>query len=388
MAEQKTNNNNNPSRRRRRWLAGGLIAGLLLILGLRMAAAELLKRQIVTALGPDSAVAAIHLDWRGVVIEDLVIRAPRGWPAPESLRAGRVTVVPALRSLVSGQYRVKRVEIERAYLSALRPARGGFRVLPNLLEQPRQKAQAGAPPPTVTIAAVVLKDAALEFYDASVRRPALKIRLEQLQVKVEDLVVPALDRRMALQLDGVVKGPRHDGRVTMSGWLVPATQESSIRTELADIDLKALEPYLLQASEAGVKRGRLSMRVQSDVHGRKLKAPGTLSLEDLELSSGGGFLGTFMGVPRSAVLAVLRDRNGRIDLSFALEGDLDNPRFSLNESLSRRLAYGMAESLGLSLAGVAKDVGTLGQKGVEAVGDAAKGIGRAVGGLFGGDDED
>lgn len=370
------------------WLGGGGLALLVALLGLRAYAAGLLKDEILAALGPESELRAIHLGWRGVVIEGLRIRAPRDWPAPDTLRAERVIVVPALRALLSGTYRVERIEIEQAYLSALRPRRGGFRVLPSLLEKPRQQAAAGAPMPEVQIGTIELKDAALEFYDASVRRPALKIRLERLQARVENLVVPALDRRMPLQLEGVVKGPQQDGRVTLRGWLTPASQESSITTELADIDLKALEPYLLQASEAGVKRGRLSMRLQSDVRGRQLKAPGTLSLSELELSSGGGLMGTFMGVPRSAVLAVLRDRDGRIDLQFALEGDLANPQFSLNESLSRRLAYGMAESLGLSLAGVAKDVGTLGQQGIEAVGDAAKGLGRAVGGLFGGDEEE
>lgn len=382
MVEQKS------KRRRWRWLGGSLLAVVIALLGLRAFAAQLLKDQILAALGPESELRAIHLDWRGAVIEGLVIHAPRDWPAQETLRAERVTVVPALRSLFSERYRVERVEIEQAYLSALRPRRGGFRVLPSLLEKPKAKAEAGAATPTVEIAAIELRDSVLEFYDASVRRPAHKLRLEQLAVRVEDLRVPALDRRMPLQLDGVVKGPQQDGQVRLRGWLVPATQESSIRTELVDIDLKALEPYLLQASEAGVKRGRLSMQLQSDVRGRRLKAPGTLSLVDLELSSGGGMLGTFMGVPRSAVLAALRDRDGRIDLQFSLDGDLDNPQFSLNESLSKRLAYGMAQGLGLSLAGVAKDVGTLGQKGIEAVGDAAKGLGRAVGGMFGGDDDD
>ena len=62
-------------------------------------------------------------------------------------------------------------------------------------------------------------------------------------------------------------------------------------------------------------------------------------------------------------------------------GDINNPQFSLNEALSTRLASSMAETLGVSLGGVAKGLGGLGQKGAEAAGEAAKG---AVEQLFGG----
>ncbi len=44
----------------------------------------------------------------------------------------------------------------------------------------------------------------------------------------------------------------------------------------------------------------------------------------------------------------------------------------------------MADSLGVSLRGVAEGAGGLGSKAGEAVGQAAKGIGESVRGLFGG----
>jgi len=369
-------------------LVAAALGLLALLFALQQLAASLLKSEVLRALGSESTVRATHLGWNGVVIEGLSIRAPKGWPAPETLRAERVTVVPELRSLFSDEVRIARIHVEQAYLSMLRPRRGGVRVLPNLVEKPRTDDESAAPPPRVLVAHIELDDAVLEFYDASVRRPALKLRVEQLQATLDDLVLPALDRRMQLAVDGVVKGPQRDGRLEISGWLLPASRDSSIRTSLQDIDLKALEPYLLQASEAGVRRGTLSMELQSEVKRNRLNAPGTMTLTQLELASGGGIAGSFMGMPRSAVIAALRDRDGRIELRFTLEGDLANPEFALNESLSRRLAYGAAEGLGLGLADLAKGVGSLGGKGLGAVGDAAKGLGKAVGGLFGGGDDE
>jgi hypothetical protein len=117
------------------------------------------------------------------------------------------------------------------------------------------------------------------------------------------------------------------------------------------------------------------------VRANRLKAPGTLTISDLELSQPKDAVATFMGLPRDAVVAYLKNKDNKIVLSFVLEGDIDDPRFTLNEALSTRVALSMAETLGLSLGGVAKGVGGLGQKGVEAAGEATKG---AVQQLFGG----
>jgi hypothetical protein len=94
-------------------------------------------------------------------------------------------------------------------------------------------------------------------------------------------------------------------------------------------------------------------------------------------------MGTFMGVPRGVVLAFLKDKGNRIAMDFIIEGDINNPKFSLNEALSVRMAASMAETLGVSIQGVAEGVGMLGRKGAEAMGGTAKGIGDAIGGLFG-----
>ena len=52
-------------------------------------------------------------------------------------------------------------------------------------------------------------------------------------------------------------------------------------------------------------------------------------------------------------------RDGRIRIRFALDGRLDDPAFSLNESLATRVASGLADSLGVSLAGVVHGVGNV-----------------------------
>ena len=140
--------------------------------------------------------------------------------------------------------------------------------------------------------------------------------------------------------------------------MTPATRNAEIALEIKGLDLVSLNPYLLRANEASVNRCTLDLALDARVWRQRLNAPGRLMLTDLKLDSPGGVLGTFAGVPRQAVLAAL-ERDGRIELAFTLEGQLDDPKFSLNELFAARFAVGHAERLGVSLGGVVQGVGSM-----------------------------
>lgn len=371
------------SRWRRRALWLGLALGLpaLLALGAWRYLLVTLEQQVLAALGPESSLQSIEIRWPGVVaVTGLRVTAPEGWPAPETLRAERVEVTPDLRTLSSPRVHIRKVEVHGAYLSVRRSTEGRLELLPSLVQRATQAQGDAAADSGVAFADIAFHDAQLDFYDASIRRPPLQLRLDAVQAQLLDLRVPERDTRSALSLRATVKGPAHDGQLALDGWLVFATRESDLRVTLRGVDLVALEPYLVKPNEASVRRGRLDLDLHSTVSGRQLRAPGTLVLSGLELASRSGVKNTFMGVPRKAVLTALAAGDDSISLDFTLEGDLDNPRFSLNETLSVRVAVGMAESLGVGLVDIVKDVGQFGSRAVEATGDA-------LGRLFGGGDE-
>jgi hypothetical protein len=235
----------------------------------------------------------------------------------------------------------------------------------------------------VRLGSISLEDGVVEIFDATVAKPPLKIRLEQIEASVHDVSVPDLRGRSRFELDGVVKGPTSDGHAHLDGWAEIATRDSSITTRLRSIDLVPLQRYLIQKGEAGIESGRFDLDVRSDVKDRHLHAPGTISLTGLRLASSGGVAGTFMGMPRRAVLAGLEEKGGTIRTEFTIEGDIDHPDFSLNNALSTRLAYSLAETLGISVVGLVEGVETLGHAGASAAGDAAKGLGGALQDLLG-----
>lgn len=347
--------------------AGGLYFG-----------AKALKGKVEQALGPEAEIGEIRLALGAVEVIRLRLKAPPGWPAPDALRAERIRIAPDLLALLSGKVGISSITVDKGYVSALRSADGKLRVVPSLLEKKEEKKDAGKGP-EVSIGAIELLDGVMEFFDATAKKPAHKIRLEQLQAKVTDLNLPDLQARSKLRLDGVLKGVRSDGKILIDGWMVFASKDSEFRNTLRGVDLMAMQPYLLKATDTGVRSGTLDLDMQSTVKANHLHAPGTLTLNGLQLDSGG----TFMGAPSAAVLKLMKDKDGKITMKFVLDGKLNDPNFRLNEGFSTRLASSFGEAMGISVEGLAKGAGSLGQKSVEAAGGSAEGVGKAVKGLFG-----
>ena len=69
----------------------------------------------------------------------------------------------------------------------------------------QKKTKSAAPMPTVTLGRVELVDAAMEFFDATVRKPPLRIRLEQLHATVDDVLLPELKGRTINRVRGFLK---------------------------------------------------------------------------------------------------------------------------------------------------------------------------------------
>lgn len=349
-------------------LAVFVALGLVIGIGLHVAG-NVLKQQIETALGKDSQVGDISLGLFAVTISDLRIKAPAGWPAEDALRAKRIVVTPDWRALLSRRIALHSINVDGAYMSLWRAPDGKLRLLPSLLEQaPKQNA---APLPDVRIAQIVVDDASIDFFDSTVRRPAHRIRLENVHASLDALHLPALDGESAFELSGLVKGAdkgkSSDGRFDLQGNIELATKDSDIVTQLRGVDLIALQPYLIKAADAGVKRGTLDLDLRAKVEKRHLNAPGVITLHDLVLAEDGGFL----GMPRQAAVGALKDGGKDIRVNFTLDGNLDDPRFSLNENLAMRFGAGLADTLGVSIGNLGKSVG-----------GAAASVGNTLKGLF------
>lgn len=372
----------------KRWqiivLAVVAFLAIAVIGGYRMGV-KLLQNQIVTSLGPGSRVAELKVNWFSVELFGLSIDGPKGWPAKRTLEAERVVVVPDLRSLLTDQVRISAITVEKPYLSMLRTP-GRLVLVPSLTErEPGRKDthSSGNRARAVMISTIEIKDGTLEVYDATVSRPPLKTKIENIEAVLSNVAAPAAERT-SFDIAGVVKGVRRNGRLKVNGWVGSDARDSSSRIALAEADLVALQPYLIKKNEARVANGTLDLNLNSEVRNNNLDGKGKVVLRNLEFAPSRGFFDTFMGLPRNAVIGSLKDHDNAIDVDFTLKGDTSNPNFSLNENLSTRIATAMAGQLGVSIQDLAEGLGTIGRKGLEGAGSMVDGVGNAVKRLFGG----
>ena len=239
----------------------GLLLTGLAVAGLH-AANKVLKQQIELALGPESEIGELVVGLAAIEVRGLRIRAPKGWPTEDALHAERVVVTPDLAGLMSARVHVPRITIEGAYLSVWRTKNGKLRLLPSLMEKADPSTASTSAENTsadISIGRIVLQGGVLELFDSSIRQPAHKLRLETLQATVDNLQVPSLASQTQLELRGTIKGVQRDGKLALDGNIVLATRDSNLKAQLEGVDLLALQPYLIKASETGVKRGTLDL---------------------------------------------------------------------------------------------------------------------------------
>ena len=375
----------------KRWhialLAVVILLSTSIVIGYQLGV-RLLQDRIVAALGPGSSVAELKVNWFSLDVLGVTIAAPKDWPTGRTFRAARVRIIPSLRTLLTDQIHISSIVFEEPYVSVMRTS-GKWVIFPGLTETREGKknaeaSRANSSPRAVTISKIELQDGVVELFDATVSRPPLKTRLERVGAVIRNVTAPSLQTRTHIESAAIVKGIRRDGRARVSGWVGPNRGDSSSQITLDAVDLVSLQPYLVKIGEAQVRKGTLDLRLNSDIRASRLNGKGKIIIRDLEFAPSRGYLETFMGIPRSALINFLKNNENAIDVDFVLTGDTSNPGFSINEAIATRVAMGMAAELGVSIRGLAEDFGTLGRRGVEGAAGVAEGVGSVIRGLFGG----
>ena len=205
----------------------------------------------------------------------------------------------------------------------------------------------------------------MSFTDNSVPK-VVKLDIHQMGINVTNLVLPALDQATQLHLAGAIRGIHHDGNIALDGTASLASRQSEVKLSLKSVELLPLAPYLLKASDTGIKQGTLDMDIHSSLKNNHLHAPGHIALHNLALNTHGGF----MGVSESAAVALLKNHQGEISAHFTLDGDLNDPHFSFNENLLQRTGAGLAEAMGVSVEGLTRHVSSA----AESIGSKLKNV--------------
>ncbi|AET90164.1 hypothetical protein BYI23_A023260 [Burkholderia sp. YI23] len=363
------------------WAIGIVVALAVLSIGGWLFVVHQMKERIIETLGPNGSVEEIDVGFGHVTLSRVRLRGPKDWPTNDAMRAERIVLDVDMQSLISRPIHLRSVSVDNYYLSIVRSADGRVRMLPGLKET---ASEADARPGNTErekhaqeeklIDRVSFERGSMEFYDSTVQNPPYRVLIGDARATVEHIRLPALTDRTELTMTGSIKGPSHTGTVTWGGWMIIANKDSQTRATLRNVDVATLDPYLLKkaGAKAAVTGGTIDMVIDATVKDYRIHAPGTLTLNHLQISDTGNPLDTFLSIPTKAAIAALSNRKEQIKLDFVLDGDLRDPKFSLNESLSKKLAAGFAKALGVSAEGVARGAG-----------DTVRGIGNALKNLLG-----
>ena len=362
-----------------------LLALSVMVLGLSgyaawRSATQFVRTRVEQALGPGGALGEVRLGLSGLEILDLRLRANKdaGCPEEDELRAHRIHALPDYFDLLGGRLTIETLEIEGAHLVVWRAPDGKIQLVPGLRERKTdtppssETAQGGkaiaAEKRSIDIGRILVSDSTLAFYDRGRGATPIHLRVEGIKASVGRLSLPQAAGPIPLKLDGTIKGSRREGRLEVEGTVDPATRDARLSARLRDLALSTLQAYVLKPGEPGID-GRLDLDIRpSLVGGNTLRVPGSLTLSDLEL----GGSGTFLGLPRKAVSALLKARKGKITVKFVVSGELDDPHFSVEEQMTKRLATSLRQARGMDVRGLAESIDS-------GDGDAAKAITDAIG---------
>jgi outer membrane protein OmpA-like peptidoglycan-associated protein len=142
--------------------------------------------------------------------------------------------------------------------------------------------------------------------------------------------VTGLSTDPASRADIDVRGKVNDAPLLIGGHVNPLARDLSldVKASVHDMELAPLSPYSTKYVGYRIERGKLSFDVAYQLANRQLQAQNRLVLDQLTFGEKVESP-TATSLPVQLAIALLKDRNGVIDIDLPIGGSLDDPEFSV-----------------------------------------------------------
>lgn len=279
-------------------------------------------------------------------------------PDENRLLAWRALDASGLR--VSGPpltVRVRKIAVEEPYAN-LFIDREGTMNLAKLAAPPGETGTSGGEPLDLEIIAVDLRNASVDFADESLILP-FGTKIHSAKAEIRDLSTKGASPA-TLAFEGRID---ETGYATASGKsrLADFTASTDVAVEFRDVEMERLTPYSAEFAGYALESGSLDVDIRYRIENRRLVGTHQVVAKDLVLGERikGSSAAT---LPVRLAVALLKDKDGRIDLEVPIEGDVGSPEFAY-----RKVIWQAVKKILLNIAAAPF---------------------RAIGRLFGSDDED
>ncbi|MDR4653304.1 MAG: DUF748 domain-containing protein [Nitrosomonas sp.] len=183
----------------------------------------------------------------------------------------------------------------------------------------------GEKPLPLQIGKIVLQQGNVDFHDRFIR-PNYHARLTGLHGQIGPIqagragaidIKGAIDKSAPLEIQGSIQP--FDSRLALD-----------IAAKAKAIDLPSFSPYSGKYIGYGIEKGKLSVDVHYRVEEGALTAKNNVFLDQLTLGSRVESEDA-LSLPLELAIALLKNRQGEIDIHLPIKGSLDDPKFSLGD---------------------------------------------------------
>ncbi|MHC5352146.1 DUF748 domain-containing protein [Metapseudomonas furukawaii] len=190
---------------------------------------------------------------------------------------------------------------------------------------PQAKAEPAGKPLGIRIGGIAIHDGSANFADFSLT-PNFATAIQQLNGEIG-----TLDNRNPKPAKVAVEGKvDRYAPVTIKGSLNPfdALDSLDIATRFKRVELTTLTPYSGKFAGYRIRKGRLNLDLHYQIEKGQLKAENHLVLEQLQLGEQVDSPDA-VDLPVRLAVALLKDPQGKIDISLPVAGNLNDPQFSV-----------------------------------------------------------
>lgn len=201
-----------------------------------------------------------------------------------------------------------------------------------IIEQPAKPAAeqtaakpADSPEFAMHIGGIEIKDGSANFADFSLQ-PNFATAMQKLNGSIG-----TIDNQTNSVAQVDIKGSiDRYAPVTIKGSLMPfdPLKQLDIATSFKHVELTTLTPYSGKFAGYRIQKGRLNLDLHYKITDGKLNASNQLLLEDLQLGEHVDSPDA-VDLPVRLAIALLKDSKGRISIDLPVQGDLNNPEFSV-----------------------------------------------------------
>lgn len=195
----------------------------------------------------------------------------------------------------------------------------------NIIKAEVKTASATNTPLNVQLGLLSFTNASIHLADFSMQ-PACKFAVQDFSGTVKGLS-SALDTAADVDISGRID---EGAPFAISGQVNPLASDLLVDLVVSNrnMELTSFTPYMEKFAGYPLKKGKLSIALRYDVKQRALKAENVIYIDQLTLGQKNASPDA-THLPVKLGIALLKDRNGKIELNVPVSGRLDDPKFSV-----------------------------------------------------------